>query len=150
MSIKLLHQALASRGFEVINQQEAPTRLQIRGRVQRNLNVERNWLLVVYYLLDWDGPCGIDISKQYVKHDGQLRFVWRIILQQAASLSGTALDGENITKHLEEVSKRIASAPKSNRVELESFPLYGVGPNRNSKGNVGPVGKVAVGPAARR
>ncbi len=133
-----LQEALEARSFEVVNANEQTRQLRIMGRVPGDVTSQRNWLLVVDRLLLRAESAGwsVDASKQYLRHANGLRFAWRLIFQ-----------GENLPTHYADIATTIKAAPQSSRVELTEFPLTG---SRQGRGSAGPVGKVPVGPAAKR
>lgn len=139
--------ALAKRGFEVVDAQEQPRQLRLMGRVASDVNIGRNWLLVVHKMLSSSAneanAWKVDASKQYLLHGNRVLYAWRLIFQ-----------GERLAASYGDIVASITTAPKSNRVEVTEFALPGMRANRNmggpGKGSAGPIGTIRVGAEAKR
>lgn len=131
-------------GFEVVSMTEGPNQLRIIGRIpldSLDLN-ENNWKIVKYRMLlaMEDRPWKADLSKWYFikKETKKMVFAHRILLQ-----------GENIAQHYADVVNIIETSPSA-RAEVMEIPLVGNSSNSTAGGRrgAGPMGSVAVGPAA--
>lgn len=142
MSYQALNQALASKGFEVVDVAQASAmQVRVTGRARH----ADNWKLVMHRLLkhartsqSWT----LDLSYWGVFREAEDKvvFFWRLIFQ--------CKQGE-IAMHYPEMARVVMSAPKSNKVQVTSFPLPGADPNRyqgRHGARVGPAGKVLTGP----
>jgi hypothetical protein len=141
----LLRVLMQKAGFQVVGQPtKGATQLRIVGRLPDNKGMGQ-WLLVVDQLLARaeQATWKVDISKQYLRRDGKLRFGWRLIFQ-----------GESLEADMQNIAAAVVSAPRPARVEVTEVPLLGASPDRNNgaatgKG-AGPSGSFPVGPLAIR
>lgn len=140
MSYQALQQALATKGFEIVDvSQTSAMQVRITGRARH----ADNWKLVMHRLLFCPATAWtLDLSYWGVAKKGENKvvFFWRLIFQ--------CKQGE-IAMHYPEIARIVLSAPKSNKVEVMSFPLPGANPHRydgRHGARVGPAGKVLTGP----
>lgn len=144
MSSGHLYAALhALAGVQVIPGTETRTEVQLRFmvRIQPGAPTQR-WLGVVDQLLtaaDAQLASGkpawtVDISKQYFRRP-HLKYGWRLIFQ-----------GQGLDPHLHALATSLRPIQVRSR-ELDEIPLYG-SPSRSK--TAGPMGTVALGPAAVR
>lgn len=135
-------------GFEAVSVSEpSPTQLRALGRIPEDLGGMNmgNWKILMYrlYSVMDDRPWKVDISKSYFikKETGKLVFAWRVIVQ-----------GEDLAKHLPEITQIVTSSPVSARAEVTEIPLAGAAGNRGKvtggRRGAGPSSQVLVGPAA--
>lgn len=126
-------------GAEVIAGTEVLTATQLRFLMRvKPGNPTTHWLGVVEGMLSISAKAkwGLDISKQYFLAP-HLKFGWRIILQST--------DLENHINLLAEAIKHVQVQGVA--VMEQEIPLQG-SPNRSP--TAGPMGSVAIGPAAVR
>jgi hypothetical protein len=129
-----IYAALAKKsGFEVLQESETPKQLRVMGRSY--LEKWPFFLPIVHKLLTTSGMPGngwtCDISKQYFLSDGRVLYGWRFIFQSA-----------DLPAQYPSIVLAINSAPRPQRVELESQPLAGYKPNQ-IRGGVNEKGKGA-------
>lgn len=134
--------------FDVVNHTVGAGQLRLLGRVPLKGPQAKRWLDLVDHLLGVceEAPWKVDISKNYFRRDGELRFGWRLIFQTPS-----------LEQHLGDIAAAIerafvVGAPLPRNRELTEFPLAGVGPDRNmpiaGKRGAGSVGSVPIGPMA--
>jgi hypothetical protein len=124
--------------FEVVNYEPSAKKLRFTGRVPGDPESQGLWTLVMQRLClaQRTHPWNVDISKLYFVKDGnqKLVYIWRIIFQ-----------APDLEAHYADIINVVATTPRLARVEVVEIPM----PGASSK-NVGPMGSVAVGPAAAR
>lgn len=130
-------------GAEIINQTSSEKQARFMLRIKKGPNTTI-WLSVIEHLLvlaDTQLATGqphwtIDVSKQYFRKDGELKFGWRVILQ-----------GAQLQEHFKSIANEIHAAKLTGPVmEVQEVQLHGSATRRSG----GYTGTVAVGPAATR
>lgn len=122
-------------GFEVVEVSEGPKQLRIIGRV--HTNYVSQWKLAMHHLLtkEQESAWKVDISKKYFLRNDNVFYGWRLIIQ-----------AENVPAHYAGIIQALQITSGGN--EVTEVPLIGASSNRNTRTNVGPIGKVPLGSAA--
>lgn len=103
-------------GFEVLEESENPKKLRFCGRCK--LDKWPFFAPVIHQLITTSkkpgNPWSIDISKQYIVHEGQVRYTWRFIFQ-----------APDLTAQYQNIVSTIMAAAQPARVEVTRQLLPG-------------------------
>ena len=131
------HELNRRTGAELVNETPSEHQVRVVFRVPKGAGT-RTWLLLMDRLLEVSekAPWTLDVSKQYFRLNGGLRYCWRIIFQ-----------GQGMQAHDQQIASSFQSVRAPASAQLTEVPLHG-SPNRSP--TAGLSGHVPVGPAAAR
>lgn len=134
-----LKSALLRLGFFVLELNSTNLQIRLSGRV-KGVEALNSWDTATDHLLNDHPKWKVDVSRAYCKIPGRGKvYYWRLIFQ-----SPTVLDNfSELLQFLKSIPKPTKQVMYNN--DSGEVMLYG---SRGTKGRVGPIGTVPVGPAA--